>query len=180
MSQPLPPEIILQTGQRAFLNPYRGTYTTSRAYAMRMQRNYARGQSQSAARGHGATATGQTEYQVRRQRTYEQYGQTPYQRYSFTFEQRYGFSYSWYRRIYGLYIQPINDMSAASQQWGPEDIAAELANSQYTGHDTDWIEERFAEKLYAMEQYRGGNPQPGHVMFVSRDYISPIEWWYYH
>lgn len=61
----LPAQIILPTGQTGYLNPYKGTYTTSRSYAQRMQRGFLRGESQSASRGHKAVG-GLTESQWRR------------------------------------------------------------------------------------------------------------------
>src|SRR5579863_9340329 len=64
---PEPLEIILPTGQTGYLNPYKGTYTTSRSYALRMQRSFARGISQSEARGHKAVG-GLSESQWRRLR----------------------------------------------------------------------------------------------------------------
>jgi hypothetical protein len=64
---PEPPTIILPTGQTGYLNPYKGTYTTSRSYALRMQRSFSRGISQSEARGHRAVG-GLTESQWRRLR----------------------------------------------------------------------------------------------------------------
>jgi hypothetical protein len=64
---PEPSSIILPSGQTGYLNPYKGTYTTSRSYAMRMQRAFARGINQSEARGHRAIG-GLTESQWRRLR----------------------------------------------------------------------------------------------------------------
>lgn len=61
----LPAQIILPSGQTGYLNPYKGTYSTSRSYAQRMQRGFLRGESQSASRGHRAVG-GLTESQWRR------------------------------------------------------------------------------------------------------------------
>lgn len=63
----IPASIILPTGETGYLNPYKGTYTTKRDYALRMQRGFLRGESQSVSRGHKAVG-GLTESQWRRLR----------------------------------------------------------------------------------------------------------------
>jgi hypothetical protein len=174
MSTSLPPSIILPTGQPAFLNPYRGTYTTNRAYALRMQRGYARGISRQTARGHAPGPAGLTEYQVRAQR----------------FEQQYGFSYSTYRRWQRRYISEINAMSSPEAQITPMVLAQDIATMRQvygTGIVPGIIippenrtEERLAAKLYAMQEYQAGDPMPGRQDFYTRETYRPIEMYWYH
>jgi hypothetical protein len=179
MTTPLPAEITLPTGQTAWLNPYRGTYTTSRGYALRMQRNYDRGLSQSSARGHAPSPQGFTEYQLRTMR----------------FQRIYGFSYSFWRRMERRYIREINrtrtatpgvpgaaitpdvlaqDMGIVRQFYGTGPVPGIIIPPE------NIVEERLAELLYAMREYRHGNKIPGSQDFQSRDNIRPIEMYWYH
>jgi hypothetical protein len=172
MTTPLPAEIILPTGQPAYLNPYRGTYTTSRAYARRMQSNYSRGLSQTTARGH-QPPEGLTEYALRAQR----------------FQQQYGITYSWWRKLNRKWIREINAMSSPSAQITPVIIATDQDAVRGYGigpvpgiviPPENYTEERLAEKLYDMQQYREGNTVPGRQSFYTRENIRPIELWWYH
>jgi len=173
MSTALPAEIILPTGQPAYLNPYRGTYTTSRSYAQRMQRNYSRGLSQATARGHAPVGPeALTESQVRALR----------------FQQRYGFSYNLWRRWQRKYINEINAMSSPAAQITIEIVAQDVAANQQRMQivpgvfipPENFTEERLAGKLYEMEAYREGNAGPGRQSFYSRENFRPIEMYWYH
>lgn len=178
----LPSEIILPNGKTGYLNPYTGKYSSSRSYAMRMQRNYSRGLSQSAARGH-APSGGLSESQMRAQREALKYGDQlkPWQRFALTFKQRYGFEYRYWRKLKRLYIDAINSMSSPDMQITPVWIQQALVNAPLTGHDESWIEARLAEKLYDMDRYRNAHdPIPGRMHFMRRDSMEPVEWWYYH
>lgn len=191
MSQPLPPEIILPSGRAAFLNPYKGTYTTSRPYALRMQRNFARGLSQSEARGHRVSPQGFTEAQIRRQQAQAAGFQTPWERFTLNFERRYGFSYRYWRFLKRRWIDAINARSSPGLQITPIWIAQELQNASgifssflainQMPSGKPWIEQRLDEKLADMEAYQDENDkEPGFLHFIRRDNFRPIEWWYYH
>jgi hypothetical protein len=173
MTTSLPPSIILPTGQPAYLNPYRGTYTTSRSYALRMQRGYSRGLSRQTARGHQPPGE-LTEYAVRRQK----------------FEQQYGFSYSRYRRWQRLYLREINANSSPEAQITPAVLAQDVQIMRQT-YGTGIVpgiiippenrtEERLAAKLYDMQEYQEGNPLPGRNDFYTREMQRPIEMYWYH
>lgn len=197
MATPQPPEIFLPSGERAYLNPYRGTYTTSRSYALRMQRNYARGISQGEARGH-QTAGGPSESVLRRQR----------------FEQEYGIPYHVWERFRRKYIKEINDRSwrggpstmqlnefgnRADPRIFLSDILAirELYDRGYrdpvTPVDTweQYAEVRLSQRLNALIMYQDYNDaDPGRADYNNRSGIwygtfsaasaPPIELWYYH
>lgn len=179
MSQALPPEIILPTGQPAYLNPYRGTYITNRAYALRLQRGFARGMSRQSARGH-VSPTGLTEYALRAQR----------------FQERYGFSYSWWRRIQRRYIRPVTDLGQVPKDSWPTagnwlDIVAvdyQVVKQWYgTGPvpgiiipPENLVEERLVLKLQGMLEYRNGDRRSGYAEWRARSNIRPIEMYWYH
>jgi len=180
MTTPLPASIVSPQGQALYLNPYRGTYTTSQSYALRMQRNYSRGISQTEARGH-LSPTGVSESVLRAQR----------------FQNTYGFSYSLYRRWQRRYLRVINETRAAhyvpGQNGNPitaSDLAQDIeVNRSRMGMGPvpgivippeNYTEERLAELLYAVEEYRAGNPVPGRTDFYTRENIRPIELWWYH
>lgn len=180
-----PLEILLPPNRRgeripAFLNPYRGTYTTSRSYALRMQSGYRRGLTQAQARRGAGSVSELSESQRRRARTQAQYGMTPWQRYNITFQQQYGFSYSYWRYLRKNWIAEINQMAAPDAQITPVFIAQALANQQLTGHNEEWIEQRLQEKLEDMHEYRAGNAEPGFVHWNQKEGMEPIEWWWYH
>ena len=44
----------------------------------------------------------------------------------------------------------------------------------------EWVENRLAGKLQAMLAYRQGSSVVGYQYFMDRDYMAPIEWWWYH
>lgn len=180
MTTALPAEIRSPEGQTLYLNPYRGTYTTSRSYALRMQRNYSRGISQTEARGH-LSPTGLSEYQIRAQR----------------FQNTYGFSYQLWRRWERRYVKEINKTRASVYIPGqrgnpitPSDLAQDVeVNRSRMGMGPvpgivippeNYTEERLAELLFDIQQYRAGNPLPGRQSFVNRENIRPIELWWYH
>lgn len=179
MSQPLPPEIILPTGERGYLNPYRGTYTTNRDYGLRMQRNFARGIGQTEARGHPPSPTGLTESQIRAQR----------------FQQKWGFSYNQWRRWKHRYIDEINETRASTyvpgQNGNPitiSDIAQDIEANSLRAQmipgifipPDSYTEERLARLLDVVRAYRAGDPTPGRADFYARESYRPIELWWYH
>lgn len=199
MTAPLPPspeglpfEIILPTGETGYLNPYSRTYTTKRDYGLRMQRNYARGIRQAEARGHKPSILGETESQRRRRLAIEQ-GTTPYQQRLTTWALRYpGMSYSWYQRIYRMYIAEINYRSSPDTRIGPSTVYAQLANSGSpnlpppqqppTGHTEEWVENQLLWRLKAMQDFQDeGDNEVGHALYVNIQ-LDPVppEWWYYH
>jgi hypothetical protein len=179
MTTALPPEIILPGGQPAYLNPYRGTYTTSRSYALRMQSGYARGMSRQSARGH-VSPTGVTEYALRAQR----------------FQQKYGYSLSWWRKVQRKYIQPIEDMGQVPGNDWPtagnwRDIIAEDYRIVTLWYGTgpvpgiiippeNIVEERLMIKIESMVEYREGDRSTGRGEFYARSFIRPIEMYWYH
>ncbi len=205
MGTPIPAEIILPTGQPAYLNPYKGTYTTSRPYAIRMQRNYARGILQSEARGHRQSPEGFTESQLRRQR----------------FEINRGIPYREWERWRRKYVNEINVRSwptgpntrypvvnegvRQDPRVYPEDLAAikqayddgyrdpAMPNISYQ----EWIEIRLTERLSAMIAFQDfKDSTPGRNQYNSRQGAwtaqgmwtgvfsvasgPPLELWYYH
>lgn len=185
----LPSEIITPSGQPAYLNPYTGTYSTSRSYAMRMQRGYRRGVTQQIARGKRAG-----EARTRAQRTFERYGITETERFGLGFERRYGFSYKDWRRWRRLWISEINRRTwpqARSYRMQvdelgqrkdprifPEDVAAvkTLYDQGYTeiGRSSpptwqQWVETRLAERLAATIAFQDLHDRAmGQVMYNSR------------
>jgi hypothetical protein len=174
MTTPLPAEIILPGGQPGYLNPYRGTYTTSRSYALRMQSNYGRGMSQATARGHAPNPAGLTEYAIRAQR----------------FQDAYGFSLGYWRRIQRKYLREINSERSPAAQITPLVIAGDLDAVRFRNGNgpvpgivipaENITEERLANLLYATRAYRDGDTVPGRTDFYARDDIRPIELWWYH
>jgi hypothetical protein len=93
---------------------------------------------------------------------------------------RYGFPYNEWRRLWRLYIREINELSSPDVRIDPSIVAQELENSSFTGHDMEWVENRLAGKLQAMLAYRQGSSVVGYQYFMDRDYMAPIEWWWYH
>lgn len=197
MTQPsLPPEIILPSGQTGYLNPYKGTYTTSRSYAMRMQRGFAAGLPQQRARGR--VLGGQTEYQQRAALTQERYGMSPWQRFKLAreFKQQYGFELRYWEKLRRKWVDEINSLSTGGKAptpgariIDPQWIADEFANARQNalilpllgGSGKPWIERRLSENLTDMIQYRQGNSQPGALHFHTQPHATrPIEWWWYH
>lgn len=188
MTMPSPPEIILPSGQTGYLNPYKGTYTTSRSYAMRMQRAFARGINQSEARGHKAVG-GLTESQWRR-----------------------------LRRLYVDQINAMSWAEGPPRMYAPgghrqdprifrHDVQAivQLYDQGYRDPGApsinNWLqyaEWRLAARLSAMIAYQeDGDPIPGRAAFFGHSQIwpksgvwlqagfdfasaPPIEFWYYH
>lgn len=176
MSSPLPPELLDPNGRTLFLNPYRQTYTANRPYAYRMQRGFARGLTQSEARGQGVR-NGLTESQ-RRQRP-------DYSTSAAAFYARHGVTLAWWRRMRRLYINPMNAEASPGNQITLAFIDQEMQNAPVLaattgGSGPEWMEQRLAERLYAMDEYRVGNSQPGFAYFQIRTSYRPIEWWYYH
>jgi hypothetical protein len=199
-SQPL--EIILPgPGNRTgYLNPYTGTYTTSRTYGLRMQRGYARGLPQYSARGKP-----RDEYGQRRQQIQEEYQQTPYERMTQQFERRYGFSYRYWRQLRRRWIDEINSLTSPGSGVIPDHIARvkeawdngwrDPYRSEFNDWH-DWIENRLDERLndtldfqelndptsgrQNFNQWRGqpGNVATGQFQFVTTS--IPPELYYYH
>lgn len=194
MSNPLPNEIILPSGESAYLNPYTGRYSRSRQYAQRMQRNYARGISQSAARGHSSSSYG-AESRARREREQQKYGDelTPTQRFYLGFQQRYGFSYRYWRKLWRNYIAEINSRALPNPHSNrmivvngqrkdprvfPIDVAAikQLYDGGYRDPVypdartwEDWIELRLGERLYAIREFQDfHNAVPGRSEYQNR------------
>lgn len=186
MATPLPPEIILPGpgNRKAYLNPYKGTYTTSRSYALRMQRGYARGETQQAARGKPVN-----EYRQRVIREQQQYGQTPWERFNIGFQQRYGFSYSYWRSLKRRWVDEINSESSPDAQITPATIAQVKQAWDSGWRDEyrpefdqweDWIENRLDENLRARVAYRDGEPDEGADQFRQRSSVPPVELYWYH
>lgn len=157
----LPPEIIVN-GQRQYLNPYQGTYSASRAYALRMQRGYARGLSQTQARRNVEAPPGYSESQIRRDR----------------FRQIYGFDYSYYQALQRKYGSDIVNMRGGGIS--PQHIAMAMQLQAQGLLEPNWIEDRLAGRRYATDMYRQGNAPVGRVEFDTRIQYTAIEWWYYH
>jgi len=187
MPTPLPPEIILPgPGQRrGYLNPYTGTYSTSRSYAMRMQRGYARGLPQYEARGKP-----RFESQIRLRRSVEQTGETPWQRFNAGFEQRYGFSYSYWRSLRRRWINEINSRTSTGGQVIPSHISSVLSAWNTGWRDPnrpefttwqDWMENRLAERLNDIIEYQDlGDKSSGFQNWQFRSNVPPIELYWYH
>jgi hypothetical protein len=191
----LPLEIILPSGRPAWLNPYQGTYSESRNYALRMQRNYSRGISQASARGHSTTAGGLSETQVRRQREQAKYQDelSPWQRFGIGFENRYGFTYNYWRKLRRRYIDEINARALpnapsnrmimlAGQRRDPRVFPADIAairqlyqsgfrDPVHSGAATweQWTELRLLERLTAIRDYQdGADPTFGRNAYYAR------------
>jgi hypothetical protein len=205
MSSPLPPSIVLPSGDTAWLNPYSNTYSPSRDYALRMQRNFARGSTQSEARGHTAVAPGVPESVTRRQR----------------FLGRYGISQSQWERWRRLYIREINLRAMPGRQpqrpltddngqrkdpriYFQDILAIKQRFDQGYRDPADpdlnwvlWIETRLGSRLNAIVQYQDfSNALPGRQDYYARNSAwpqggtwmgvfniasaPPIEMWYYH
>jgi len=189
MAQPLPLEIILPTGQPAFLNPYRGTYTTSRSYAMRMQRAFARGLSQSEARGH-APFLGLTESKWRRLRRL--YIDEINQRAWALGPRRMSITRDGVRTDPRLFRSDVNYIVDLFQG-GYRDPAVPSINDWET-----YVEWRLSERLNAIREYQDhANVTPGRQDYYARSAVwpqgglwiaggfnvssaPPIEFWYYH
>lgn len=188
MGTPLPPEIITPEGRPAFLNPYRGTYTTSRSYALRMQRAFSRGLTQSEARGHTAIG-GLTESQWRRlKRLYidEINGR------SWAKGPRRMNVVEGVRQDPRIFKQDINYIVSLFQQ-GYRDPAVPSISNWLT-----YVEWRLTSRLNAMIEFQDfGDAWPGRRDFYERSSIwpkggmwlegglnvasgPPIEFWYYH
>lgn len=187
MTTPLPRTIILPTGQVGYLNPYKGTYTTSRSYGVRMQRGFDRGLSQQEARGQ--TAGGLTEAQWRRlRRLYvDEINEL-----------------SWEQGP--NYMNVDIEGNRSDPRIFRSDVRAivTLFNGGYRDPAvpsiSDWqtyAEWRLAERLNAIQQYKAGNTLPGKEDFFMRSAVwpqgglwlegglrvasgPPIEFWYYH
>lgn len=186
MPAPLPPEIILPGpgSRKAYLNPYSGTYTTNRNYAMRMQRGYSRGVPQHEARGKPAG-----EYRQRQIREQQQYGQTPWERFNIGFKGRYGFSYRYWRQLKRRWVDEINSMASPEAQITPATIAQVKAawdtgwRDQYRPEFTeweDWIENRLDENLQDRVNYQDGDKDSAATNFRTRSSVPPIELYWYH
>jgi CubicO group peptidase (beta-lactamase class C family) len=185
VSQPLPAQIILPTGQTGYLNPYSGTYTPSRAYGLRMQRAFSRGLGQGTARGHRIGPTGLTESQRRYQQSVAATGQTPWQRYTLNFERTYGFSYNYWRQLWRKWIKEINSRVDASVAVTPQWVQQEMVNIDFYAAGglagKPWIEQRLDAKLASIIAYQDDNDKSlGFGYYINRDGMRPIEWWYYH
>lgn len=189
MGQPQPPIITGPEGQTLYLNPYRGTYTASRSYGLRMQGNYARGvQTQQEARGKRVNpVTGETESVQRRQR----------------FEQKYQIPQNLWRRWQRLYIGKINRMSGKGGGISI-DMIAEVkglydqgyTDPQFPGLRWDqWTEIRLSARLFDLQEFHDNrNPVPGRIDFQNRSTAwvpsnfsvaaaaapPAIEFWWYH
>jgi hypothetical protein len=176
-----PPAPVLYPAQGTkgpvlYLNPYSGTYTPSRTYGLRMQRGYAAGLPQTVARrGISPAAPGVTESELRRQR----------------FLQRYGFEERVWRNLYRRYIRNINAMASPGAQITPQIVQQVLVNTPVTGLGVDWLENRLAEKLADMREWRemgkpakNTRPDSGGYQHYwqenSERLITPIELWWYH
>jgi hypothetical protein len=190
VAQPQPGIIIGPEGQPLYLNPYRGTYTASRSYGLRMQGNFARGiQTQQEARGKARNPiTGQTESQQRRER----------------FEEKYKIPQNMWRRWQRLYISKINKMSGAGGGVTIDMIAEVKALSELGYQDPafpgirwdQWVEIRLSTRLNDLIEYHDNrNPVPGRVDFQGRSptwvpvrditfaagaSAPAIELWWYH
>jgi hypothetical protein len=185
---PEPLEIILPSGQTGYLNPYKGTYTTSRSYALRMQRAFARGVSQSEARGHKAIG-GLTESQWRRlKRLYV----NDINRMSWEEGPPRMYAPGGVRKDPRIFRHDVQAIVELFDQ-GYRDPGAPTINNwlQYA----EW---RLAGRLSAMRAYQeDDDPQPGRAAFFGHSQIwpktgiwlqagfdfasaPPIEFWYYH
>ena len=171
------PEIRLPDGRTGYWNPYSQAYTTSRSYAMRLQRGYAQGVSrQQARRGIRSWIPGMSEAQNRAQ----------------AFQDKYGISYNYWRRIQRKYLTKIvaMDPSIGYAEWRLiiyEDLAR-LQSFPATGiigqrrmqSPEQQNEAALASKLEAMEAYRRGDVTTGRNQFDMRVPYRPIELWWYH
>jgi hypothetical protein len=179
MSTPNPAPVLYPAqgtqGPVLYLNPYTGRYTASRSYGLRMQRGYAAGLPQVVARRGTPSVPGLSEYQLRQQR----------------FLQRYGFEQQVWRRLYDKYIGKINAMASPAAQITPMIISQVLQNTPVTGLGIDWLENRLAQKLEDMQEWRADgkpakNTNPnlgGYVHYWQEEsarMFTPIELWWYH
>lgn len=178
MGAPLPPILNNQDGP-LYLNPYKGTYTKSRSYGLRMQRAYARGQTQSEARGHQVTPGGPSESELRKQRWLERNG-VPLWRTDV---------YNFWRRNSSV-INQINDRVSPQAQITPLSIAQLAENWGRFGGDSyqpdartwqRWATRRLGERLDDIISYQDlGETGNGSYHFQFRSGVAPIEFWWYH
>lgn len=189
MATPLPPEILTPEGIPAFLNPYKGTYTTSRSYALRMQRAFARGLSQSEARGHAATGA-LTESQWRRLRLL----------YVDEINGR-----SWHQGPRHMNIDIEGNRNDPRIFKTDADYIVRLFDGGYRdpavpsiGDALTYLEWRLSERLNAIIEFQDfRNPVPGRQDYYARSSVwpqggmwiagglnvaagPPLEFWYYH
>lgn len=186
MTQPNPPEIILPDGRTAYYNPYTSTYTTSRSYAMRMQRGFARGLAQFEARGQRAN-----ERRYREQYTQGRYGVTPeelYARNAQEFQNLYGFDYAYWNYLQREYLNEINRMTSEGGRIEPYMVQSVKLNWETGWRDPmrpeitswqEWVELHLAERREAMYAYREGDKSVGAQNFQMRSSVPPIEFWWY-
>jgi hypothetical protein len=194
---PLPPgqplEIFLPGpgNRKAYYNPYTNTYTTSRSYALRMQRGYIRGIHQQEARGKPVN-----EYQRRVQREQELYGQKPWERFQIGFERRYGFSYRYWRQLRRRWVNDINDRTSTGGEISPSTVSRvkdafdrgwrDPARPEFSTWQ-DWLENRLDERLNDMIEYQdSGDKTSGSANYGQyRNYqlqgegIPPELYWYH-
>lgn len=180
MSNPPQPPVLYPAqgtkGPVLYLNPYQGTYTRDRAYGLRMQRGHAAGLPQAVARRSGPAGTTPfvPESEVRKQR----------------FLERWGFEERVWRRLWRKYIREINEMASPAGQITKAIVRQVLMNTPSTGLGADWLENRLAEKLEDMKEYRSlerrahQNPDTsGYDHYFSEADergMTPIELWWYH
>lgn len=174
MSSPQPPVIYPAPGEHGpvlYLNPYSGTYTSSKSYGLRMQRGFAQGVPQVVAR-RGTMPGGVSESEQRRLR----------------FLERWGFEERLWRRWQRLYVNEINGMASPSAQITRSHIQQVLANTPVTGLGVEWVEQRLREKLADMHDFRNhrrqrGPSRSGYQHFwqeAGERMVTPIEFWWYH
>lgn len=77
-------------------------------------------------------------------------------------------------------IDKINAQSSPGARIRPDMILQAESMIAMNQLPPDWIEVRLNNRLYAMNNYRRGNPTPGELYFDERINYVPIEWWYYH
>lgn len=174
MTSPLQPVLYPAQGTAGpilYLNPYSGTYTSNRAYGLRMQRGYQAGLPQWMARRYGPTgeAPRVSESEQRRQR----------------FLERWGFEERVWRRLYTKYIKQINEMASPEGQITKADIQRFNADTPMTGLGLDWLENRLAGKLIDMHGYRNHSIPPQQYTYydptqdINRS-ATDLKFWWYH
>jgi len=157
---PEPPWERTLFGVTSYYNPYTGKYTTSRAYALRMQRGYQAGLPRQKARGQRPGEAAR-----RRERETRETGITPRER---------GLLY---RVGKAGRIRPwmVGDVRREWERGWRDFRRPELLTWQA------WVEVHLGERLWATILYQDENENAyGAFNFAMRSAVPDVAFWYYH
>jgi len=185
---PEPPWERTLFGVTSYYNPYTGKYTTSRAYALRMQRGYQAGLPRQKARGQRPGEAAR-----RRERETRETGITPRERgllYRARFEQENGFSYAYWQRLHRLFLTDLNKRVGKAgriRPWMVGDVRREWERGWRDFRRPElltwqaWVEVHLGERLWATILYQDENENAyGAFNFAMRSAVPDVAFWYYH